>query len=167
MIIAKKNWVFLFFYLKFYGISYDNIIENDIFEVFNVDISAFKTNADSGNFAYGAQSDSTSGAISNTSTTNPVNKEAANPVTDVADDKAFKKPTKLAEVQQMTEAMNQFVSAMDVNIQFTIHEKTKRLMVQVVDQANHKVIKEFPSREFLDTMAAIRSYIGLLLDKKI
>ena len=40
-------------------------------------------------------------------------------------------------------------------------------MVQIVDQSNDKVLKEFPSREFLDTMAAIRDYVGILLDKKI
>lgn len=71
------------------------------------------------------------------------------------------------KVKQMTEAMNQFVESMDVNIRFSVHEKTKQLIVQVVDQTSNKVLKEFPPHEFLDTVAAIRSYVGILLDKKI
>lgn len=67
----------------------------------------------------------------------------------------------------MTNAMNKFVEAINSNIRFTVHERTKELMVQVVDQINNRVLKEFPPHEFLDTAAAIRSYVGILLDKKI
>lgn len=88
-------------------------------------------------------------------------------VTAPTDDKVNKKSVNLQSVTQMTEAMNKFVEAMDANIRFTVHQKTNELMVQVVDQTNNKVLKEFPSHEFLDTMAAIRGYVGMLLDKKI
>lgn len=87
--------------------------------------------------------------------------------TDATSEKVNKKPVELKDLTQMTEAMNKFVQAMDVNIRFMVHEKSKQLMVQVVDQTNNKVLKEFPSSEFLDTMAAIRDYVGILLDKKI
>ena len=83
------------------------------------------------------------------------------------DDKARNKPVNLKDLTQMTEAMNRFVQAMDATIHFKVHEKSNQLMVQVVDQTNNKVLKEFPSSEFLDTMAAIRDYVGILLDKKI
>lgn len=83
------------------------------------------------------------------------------------DDKAKNKPVNLKDLTQMTEAMNRFVQAMDATIHFKVHEKSNQLMVQVVDQTNNKVLKEFPSSEFLDTMAAIRDYVGILLDKKI
>lgn len=78
-----------------------------------------------------------------------------------------KDPVNQAEVQKMTAAMNRVVQAMDIKIQFQVHEKTNELMVQVVDQATQKVLKEFPSHEFLDTVAGIREYVGILLDKKI
>lgn len=88
-------------------------------------------------------------------------------VTAPTDEKVHKKPVNLQDLTQMTEAMNKFIQAMDANIRFTIHEKSNRLMVQVIDQVNGNVIKEFPSSEFLDTIAAIRDYVGILLDKKI
>lgn len=76
-------------------------------------------------------------------------------------------PSDLDKVTKMTETMNKFVQAIDTDIQFKIHEGTNQLMVQVIDQANNKVLKEFPSNEFLDTIAAIRDYVGILLDKKV
>lgn len=71
------------------------------------------------------------------------------------------------EVTQITEALNKFFQTMDAHIRFKIHEKSNQLMVQVVDQQNDKILKEFPPSEFLDTVAAIRDYVGILLDKKI
>jgi flagellar protein FlaG len=83
-----------------------------------------------------------------------------------SDDILNKKPIDIQELAKMTEVMNKFVKAMETNIQFKIHKETNQLIVQVVDQANHKVLKEFPLSDFLDTIAAIRDYVGILLDKK-
>jgi len=88
-------------------------------------------------------------------------------VTAQANEKLTKRPTVFQELTQKTEAMNKFVNAMETNIQFKLHEGTNQLMVQVVDQDSNKVLKEFPPSEFLDTIAAIRDYVGILLDKKI
>ncbi len=79
---------------------------------------------------------------------------------------ADKNSVRLEDVQHRVDAMNQFFAENDTNIQFKIHQKSNKLMVQVVDDAN-RVIKEFPSHEYLDMVAAIRDYVGILLDKKI
>ena len=71
------------------------------------------------------------------------------------------------DVRKFAGAMNQLVGSMNSNIHFKLDQKTNTLMVQVIDQTNGKVIKEFPPQEFLDTIAAIRDYVGILLDKKI
>lgn len=62
--------------------------------------------------------------------------------------------------------MNQAMEGLYSDIRFTLHEETGRLIVQVVDTTKNEVIKEFPPREFLDTAAKIRKYVGLLLDQK-
>jgi flagellar protein FlaG len=67
----------------------------------------------------------------------------------------------------MTQEMNKFLQLLDADLQFILHEGTKQLMVQVVDTKDQKVLKEFPPHELLDTMAKIRDYVGLLLDKKV
>ena len=71
-----------------------------------------------------------------------------------------------SELRELTEEMSRFMQLMDANLQFSVHEKTQRLMVQVIDVKEQKVLREFPSREFLDTVSKIRDYVGFLLDKK-
>lgn len=131
-----------------------------------MDIIAVNNPKDLGGSANLTQKNPATQPVVNLSTEKP-GEITNNWLTAPTDEKVHKKPANLQDVTQMTEAMNKFVQAMDVNIRFTIHEKSNQLMVQVVDQANDKVLKEFPSGEFLDTMAAIRDYVGILLDKKI
>lgn len=123
-----------------------------------MDIGSVKTPKDFGSSAYGVQANSQIQSVISTPTAN---------MDSVAIDKANKKPVDLRVITQMTEGMNKFAETVEANIQFTVHQKTNELMVQVVDQTTNRVLKEFPSHEFLDTIAAIRSYVGILLDKKI
>lgn len=70
------------------------------------------------------------------------------------------------EVEHISEEMNKFMELINSDIRFVLHEKTHRLIVQVVDSKEGKVLKEFPPHELLDTMAKIKEYVGVLLDKK-
>lgn len=70
------------------------------------------------------------------------------------------------DVTKMTSEMSKFMQLINSDIQFQLHEETKQLIVQVVDTRDGTVLKEFPPHELLDTMAKIREYVGILLDKK-
>lgn len=69
-------------------------------------------------------------------------------------------------VKEVSDALNKFFAVFDADLQFELHEKTHRLMVKLVDLKTNKVLKEFPPKEFLDTIASIQEYVGILLDKK-
>ncbi|WP_242833906.1 flagellar protein FlaG [Desulfosporosinus sp. OT] len=131
--------------------------------MFNLDIGAIQTAAKEGS-AY---------ATKETLIVQPVTKVQVGVSSDVSaatvisPDKVHQEPVKVQDVKKMTEAVNQFMHEIDTNIHFKYHEKAQELMVQVVDQATDKVIKEIPTHEFLDTIASIRSLVGILLDKKI
>jgi flagellar protein FlaG len=71
------------------------------------------------------------------------------------------------ELTELTDALNKFMTDMNADLQFAIHEKTHRMMVRLVDIKTQKVLKEFPPHELLDTLAAISEYVGALLDKKV
>ncbi|SCM83659.1 Flagellar protein FlaG [uncultured Sporomusa sp.] len=87
-------------------------------------------------------------------------------------DEANKQPgtqvqTKLEQdVAKATDNLNKIMQLVNADLKFEIHEKTQRLMVRLVDTKTDKVLKEFPPHELLDTLGAIREYIGILLDKK-
>lgn len=84
-----------------------------------------------------------------------------------ADDNAKdKKALTKEELSHITYEMNKFLQLINTNIQFVLHDKTKQIIVQVVDTRDNRVLKEFPPHEMLDTLAKISDYIGLLLDKK-
>ena len=82
-------------------------------------------------------------------------------------EKKEKKEMNRDDAANMTAEMNKFMQLLNADIKFVLHEKTKTLMVQVVDSKDHKVLKEFPPHELLDTKAKIKDYIGLILDKRV
>lgn len=71
------------------------------------------------------------------------------------------------DVKNITQELNKFLELINTDLQFDVHEETKQLIVQVVDTKNQKILKEFPPHELLDTIAKIRDYVGILLDKKV
>ena len=70
-------------------------------------------------------------------------------------------------LKKSTEEMTKWVQGLNTNIKFVVHEETNQLMVQVVDVAEQKVLREFPPRDYLDMIAKIREFVGMLLDKKV
>lgn len=114
-------------------------------------------------------------SYSSISTTQPVQTEASN-VTDGGQlgqgssaekvKETEKKPLSKENIKNLTYEMNRFLEMINSDIQFSLHEKTQRLIVRVVDTRDNKILKEFPPHEMLDTLARIRDYVGLLLDKK-
>lgn len=75
-------------------------------------------------------------------------------------------PLSRNDAEQLTDRMNKLMELMNTDLQFSLHEKTKRLIVQMVDRRDGTVVKEFPPHELLDTLANIQEYVGILLDKK-
>ena len=70
------------------------------------------------------------------------------------------------EWDMIAKDVNKFMESLNANIKFSIHEKSGRLIMRVMD-ADNQVLKEFPPHELLDTLAAISQYVGGLLDKKV
>lgn len=69
-------------------------------------------------------------------------------------------------VKTTVEAVNQFMQVMNADLKFALHEKTQRLMVQLIDPKDNRVLREYPSKEFLDMIARIRDFVGIFMDKK-
>lgn len=81
-------------------------------------------------------------------------------------DTAEKLPKQLEDLLPITEQMNKLMQLLNADIEFSVHEKTKRLILRVVDKSSMKVLKEFPPHELLDTLGKINEYVGVLLDKR-
>ncbi len=55
----------------------------------------------------------------------------------------------------------------DFRFHFLIHEGTKRIMVQIIDQETGKILNEIPPEKILDLVARIQELVGLLVDEKL
>ncbi|MBI5443904.1 MAG: flagellar protein FlaG, partial [Deltaproteobacteria bacterium] len=70
------------------------------------------------------------------------------------------------QVRQAMEGVNAFLKANGTHVQFAMHQETKRMMVEVMDDATGEVLRTIPSKELLDLSARIGEMVGVLLDKK-
>lgn len=74
--------------------------------------------------------------------------------------------------QPSEETMKQALS--DINKQlsntecvFGVHDKTNRVMIQIVDKDTKEVIKEVPPEKTLDMIAKVWELAGLLVDERL
>lgn len=52
-------------------------------------------------------------------------------------------------------------------LRFAYHEKLHDYYIQVIDNETNQVIREIPSKKFLDNYAEIAKRFGLIVDEKI
>lgn len=71
------------------------------------------------------------------------------------------------KAKQMTDSMNTFLESANTQLRFKFHEKLKEYYVTIVDSKTDEVIREIPSKKLLDIHAAMREFVGLLVDRKI
>lgn len=50
--------------------------------------------------------------------------------------------------------------------QFSIHEKTKQIMIKLVNTDTKEIVKEIPSEKILDMVAGMCERAGLFIDEK-
>jgi len=78
------------------------------------------------------------------------------------------KPVTEQEVKQAVEQANREMKNLGPSetIGFGYEEKLNQIYVQIKDTKSGEVIREIPSREFIEHKIAMREMIGLILDKK-
>lgn len=73
----------------------------------------------------------------------------------------------LEQAREMVEGMNDFLSSADSALKFVFHDELNQYYVTIVDSATDEVIREIPSKKLMDIHAAMREFVGLLVDRKI
>jgi len=70
------------------------------------------------------------------------------------------------DVQKAVQQANAQLSGSNESITFGYEEKLGQLVVQVTDKATGAVIRQLPSKEFVQHQIFMRELIGLFLDKQ-
>ncbi len=70
------------------------------------------------------------------------------------------------ELIHAIEKANQKLEFYEKRLEFSIHEKTKQIMIKIVNTETDEVIKEIPPEKILDMVAKFMEMAGLLVDEK-
>ncbi|PKN41076.1 MAG: hypothetical protein CVU60_12785 [Deltaproteobacteria bacterium HGW-Deltaproteobacteria-18] len=73
----------------------------------------------------------------------------------------------LQKLQNLTDAVDSYMSSLGVNLKFNIDEKTDKVQVEVRDPETQKLIRKIPADEMLDLAASIEKMVGLFLDRAL
>ncbi|NLD48585.1 MAG: flagellar protein FlaG [Clostridiaceae bacterium] len=75
-------------------------------------------------------------------------------------------PVSEKAVIEAIEKANKAISTSNRVLEFSIHEKTKEIMVKVVDSETKEVIREIPPEKVLDMVARLWEMAGILVDER-
>jgi len=64
------------------------------------------------------------------------------------------------------EKANRAISGANRKFEFSIHEKTKEIMIKVLDSDTNQVIREIPPEKILDMVAKMWEMAGLIVDER-
>lgn len=65
------------------------------------------------------------------------------------------------------EEANKNLEPIGRKLEYSIHERTNRILVKVIDTQTEEVIKEIPDEKLMDMMADFCEASGILVDEKI
>ncbi|MCR8645036.1 flagellar protein FlaG [Paenibacillus sp. N1-5-1-14] len=71
--------------------------------------------------------------------------------------------------EQLIKAIDRAIKAVQgtsTSLNFSVHEKTKQIMVKVIDNDSGKIIREIPPEKNLDFLAKVWEMAGLLVDER-
>lgn len=82
------------------------------------------------------------------------------------------KPSKEEQISQQEvfraiERANDKVMVRNTELRFSVHEKTKGIMIKVMNTDTQEVIREIPSERILDMVANFMEFAGLYVDKEV
>ncbi|MCX8130716.1 MAG: flagellar protein FlaG [Clostridia bacterium] len=69
-------------------------------------------------------------------------------------------------VIEAIEKANKAISGANRKFEFSIHEKTKEIMVKVIDSDSNEVIREIPPEKILDMVAKMWEMAGIMVDER-
>jgi flagellar protein FlaG len=72
----------------------------------------------------------------------------------------------LEHLEKAISQINRSISSFDRHMQISVHQKTNRYMVKVMDTQRNEIIREIPPEKALDAFAKALELAGILIDKR-
>ena len=78
----------------------------------------------------------------------------------------YRAPAADKEIYGAVERANKSIMVSNRRFEYSIHEKTKEIMVKVIDTDTNEVIREIPPDKILDMVSRMWELAGLIIDEK-
>jgi len=72
----------------------------------------------------------------------------------------------IEQVKQAVQQLNQSFSQNDQGVQFSIDQTSNRVVVKVMDEKTHEVLRQIPSEELLELSRALDQKLGKLIHQQ-
>ncbi|GAE87814.1 flagellar protein FlaG [Acetivibrio straminisolvens] len=69
-------------------------------------------------------------------------------------------------IMNAIEKANKAINGIHTQLEFSVHEKSKEIMVKVIDSETKEVIREIPPEKILDMVAAMLEMAGIIVDER-
>jgi len=70
-------------------------------------------------------------------------------------------------VEKAAEKLNRLMGIIDKRLEFSVHEKSNRVIVKIIDQETGEELDEIPSKRALDILNSFTDMVGLMVDKRV
>ena len=70
-------------------------------------------------------------------------------------------------VEKAAEKLNRLMGIIDKRLEFSVHERSHRVIVKIIDQGTGEVLNEIPPKRVLDMLSSFIDLIGLMVDKRV
>lgn len=106
--------------------------------------------------------------IRGVSLNNPVTKNDSIPFSQntKTDDMVNNKNINKKDLQASLDKANKVLFKNNTHLKFEIHEKTKDVMVKLINDETGETLKEFPPEKILDMVAKLWEIAGIFVDEK-
>jgi len=71
------------------------------------------------------------------------------------------------KLTNITDQLNQVAKICDHNIQFSIDDRSNKVVVKIINSSTGEVIRQIPPEKMLNLMRSIEQMLGLILDEKV
>lgn len=70
-------------------------------------------------------------------------------------------------VEKAAEKLNRLMGIIDKRLEFSVHERSHRVIVKIIDQGTGEVLDEIPPKRVLDILSSFTDLVGLMVDKRV
>ena len=69
------------------------------------------------------------------------------------------------QLPEIVQKLNNEVNPHLEGVSFSYHEKTKRIIVKIINKETNEIVREFPSKDAIKMLEHLREYLGVFIDE--